>query len=166
MTPAGIWGWRAEAALIAYRSSSGPTLGGRLMDALVVADRLGGDLRGRQSAALRVVTGEPASTEALPDLRVDDSRDPVGDLSALHRLWEAHQLLRASRDADGLYRDVTMFEAALALAPDDEACLRPRRARTPASPTDSGGAAVAQPPGNHRAADRRPDPAADRQRST
>jgi uncharacterized Ntn-hydrolase superfamily protein len=112
-----------EAALLAYRASVYPTLGGRLMDALVAADRLGGDLRGRQSAALRVVTGDPASAEALPDLRVDDSRDPVGELSALCRVWEAHQLLHASRDADGLYRDITALEAALALAPNDQACL-------------------------------------------
>ncbi len=112
-----------EAALTAYRASLQPTLGGRLMNALTAADRLGGDLRGRQSAALRVVPGAAASIETLPDLRVDDSRDPVGDLSALYRVWEAHQLLHASRDANGLYRDIPALEAALALAPDDQACL-------------------------------------------
>ena len=69
------------------------------------------------------MTGDLGSSQALPDLRVDDARDPVGDLSALYRLWEAHQLLHASRDADGLYRDITALEAALALAPDDQACL-------------------------------------------
>jgi uncharacterized Ntn-hydrolase superfamily protein len=112
-----------EAAVIAYRASSQPGLGARLMSALVAADRLGGDLRGRQSAALRVVPGDRASAEALPDLRVDDSRDPVGDLSSLYRVWEAHQLLHSGRDADGLYRDIATLEAALALAPDDQACL-------------------------------------------
>lgn len=75
------------------------------------------------SGCVSVATGDSASTEALPNLHVEDSRDPVADLSALHRLLEAHQLLRAGLDADGLFRDVTMLEATLALAPDDQASL-------------------------------------------
>ncbi len=112
-----------DAAVTTYVSSQASTLSGRLLDALVVADRMGGDVRGRQSAALRVVTGDPASGLSLPDLRVDDSRDPLGELARLRRLWQAHELLRASRGSDGLYRDVTAISAAVALAPDDQACL-------------------------------------------
>lgn len=112
-----------QAAVAAYQDSPESTLGGRLVDALVTADQMGGDLRGRQSAALRIVSGDKGSTVALPDLRVDDSRDPVTDLSRLHQLWRAHALLHASRDTDGLYRDLGAIHAALALAPDDQACL-------------------------------------------
>jgi uncharacterized Ntn-hydrolase superfamily protein len=112
-----------QAAVATYASSQSSTLAGRLLDALAVADRMGGDVRGRQSAALRVVAAEPASDWRLPDLRVDDSRDPVGELVGLHQLWRAHELLGSSRESDGLYRDLDALLAALALAPDDQACL-------------------------------------------
>lgn len=112
-----------QAAAATYASGQSSTLAGRLLDALGAADRLGGDLRGRQSAALQVVAAEPAVDWSLPDLRVDDSRDPVGELVGLHQLWRAHELLRSSRESDGLYRDLDAILAALVLCPDDQACL-------------------------------------------
>lgn len=112
------------AALEAFHSSAAKTLAGRLLDALTEADRLGGDIRGRQSAAL-IIAGpcDPAADLPGVNLRVDDSRDPVGELDRLHRLWEAHELIAASRGADGLYRDPTKAQAAAALVPDDQASL-------------------------------------------
>lgn len=113
------------AAVDAYFTSAATTLSGRLLDALIAADGMGGDVRGRQSAALGVVSG--AGDKAAPgeelDLRVDDSRRPVSELGRLHRLWEAQELLRASRGPDGLYRDVQLAQAALAIAPEDHTCL-------------------------------------------
>ena len=106
----------AQAALDAY-SASTSAFGGRLLEALAAADDLGGDVRGRQSAALRVVGDEGV------DLRVDDARDPVAELHRLHVLWQAHRLLAASRGADGLYRHVGAALAAVAMAPDDAGCL-------------------------------------------
>src|SRR5687768_15784047 len=52
----------------------------RLLAALAAGQDAGGDLRGRQSAALLVVSGTPATEEddgVRVDLRVDDSADPV-----------------------------------------------------------------------------------------
>jgi uncharacterized Ntn-hydrolase superfamily protein len=112
-----------QAAVAAYASSQSSTFSERLLVGLVVAEQMGGDVRGRQSAALRVVAGEPASDWSLPDLRVDDSRDPVSELVRLHQLWRAHELLRSSRGADGLYRDLDAILAAVAIAPHDQACL-------------------------------------------
>lgn len=112
-----------EAAVAAYASRQSSTLGDRLLDALAAVDRMGGDVRGRQSAALLVVASAAASERSLPDLRIDDSRDPVGELVGPHQLWRAHELLRSSRGADGLYRDLNAIVAALAIAPDDQACL-------------------------------------------
>ena len=114
----------AQAALGAYRSSKADDLAGRLLDGLSAADGMGGDVRGRQSAAVRVVAGGGASSSrSLVDLRVDDSRDPVGELRRLYRLHRAHQLLIASRGPDGLYRDIAAAEQAVRLAPDDQGCL-------------------------------------------
>jgi len=58
----------------------------RLLDALLAGDRAGGDSRGRQSAALLVVTpggGYGGGSDVLVDLRVDDHPDPVPELVRL-----------------------------------------------------------------------------------
>ena len=112
-----------EAALAAYLESSASTLSGRLLGALAAADVLGGDIRGRQSAALRVVAPRGSGPMETPDLRVDDACEPMRELERLHRLWGAHQLLRSSMGADGVYRDVDRALAALNMAPDDQTCL-------------------------------------------
>jgi uncharacterized Ntn-hydrolase superfamily protein len=65
----------------------------RLLAALTAGQDAGGDLRGRQSAALLVVGGEPASDEddgVRLDLRVDDSGDPVAQLRMLRNLQRAY----------------------------------------------------------------------------
>lgn len=65
----------------------------RLVLALAAADGMGGDRRGRQSAALLVVgeaKGYAGLTDRWIDLRVDDHPDPVielGRLLDLHRLF-------------------------------------------------------------------------------
>jgi uncharacterized Ntn-hydrolase superfamily protein len=76
----------------AYRAAGG-TLAERLLAALTAGQDAGGDLRGRQSAALKVVSGEPATEEddgVRVDLRVDDSGDPVAQLRMLHNLLRAY----------------------------------------------------------------------------
>ena len=71
-----------EATLDAYRDHAALAFGERLIVAMQAGEAAGGDKRGRQAAALRIVTSEvyPAL-----DLRVDDHADP---LSELRRLWE------------------------------------------------------------------------------
>jgi uncharacterized Ntn-hydrolase superfamily protein len=115
----------AAVAVGAYVTSAALSFSGRLLDALSAADRMGADVRGRQSAALRVAAGDddPDPVGVEVDLRVDDARDPVAELRHLHRLWAAHAMLEASRGADGHYRDVDLALAALAAAPQDQACL-------------------------------------------
>jgi uncharacterized Ntn-hydrolase superfamily protein len=65
----------------AYGRAAGRPLAERLLAALEAGDAAGGDKRGRQSAALLVVT-----TEAYPalDLRVDDHEQPFGELRRLY----------------------------------------------------------------------------------
>jgi uncharacterized Ntn-hydrolase superfamily protein len=65
----------------------------RLLAALTAGQDAGGDLRGRQSAALLVVSGRPATDEddgVRVDLRVDDSGDPVAQLRMLRNLQRAY----------------------------------------------------------------------------
>jgi uncharacterized Ntn-hydrolase superfamily protein len=68
-------------------------LADRLLAALVAGQDAGGDVRGRQSAALLVVSGTPATEEddgVRVDLRVDDSADPVAQLRMLRNLQRAY----------------------------------------------------------------------------
>jgi uncharacterized Ntn-hydrolase superfamily protein len=73
---------------------SGPDLplARRLHAALLAGDRAGGDSRGRQSAALLVVSpggGYGGGSDVLVDLRVDDHADPSVELG---RLLDLHDL--------------------------------------------------------------------------
>ncbi len=74
----------------------------RLYGALRAADRAGGDKRGRQSAALLVVTeggGYGGGSDVLVDLRVDDHRAPVLELG---RLLQLHDLYFGKPDPAAL----------------------------------------------------------------
>lgn len=58
----------------------------RLVAGLRAGDQAGGDVRGRQSAALLVVDGAPTDAPwdgVVRDLRVDDHADPIGELARL-----------------------------------------------------------------------------------
>ena len=77
-------------------------LADRLLAALTAGQDAGGDLRGRQSAALLVVSGSRPTDEddgVRMDLRVDDSGDPVAQLRMLRNLQRAYdeQRLRDAR---------------------------------------------------------------------
>ena len=73
--------------------AAGGALADRLLAALTAGQDAGGDLRGRQSAALHVVSGSPATEDddgVRLDLRVDDSGDPVAQLRMLRNLQRAY----------------------------------------------------------------------------
>jgi uncharacterized Ntn-hydrolase superfamily protein len=73
----------------AYEASAAEPFAERLIRALEAGQAAGGDKRGRQSAALLVV-----STEVYPylDLRVDDHSDPVVELRRLYEESKAEYL--------------------------------------------------------------------------
>lgn len=84
-----------------FEATSG-SLALRLHRALLAADRAGGDRRGRQSAALYVVSengGYGGGSDVLVDLRVDDHPDPVPELG---RLLDLHDLYFGRPDPDTL----------------------------------------------------------------
>lgn len=91
-----------EAMAAAFEGSAGRALPERLLAALDAAEAQGGDIRGRQSASIVVVgphaTGDPM-VDAIVDVRVDDSGEPLPELRRLTRLALANQRLDV---ADGL----------------------------------------------------------------
>ena len=67
----------------------------RLMKTLEAAQKAGGDIRGKQSAAILVVRGQPSGKpwmDKIFDLRVEDSEDPLKELRRLMRLRRAYNL--------------------------------------------------------------------------
>lgn len=112
--------WRMMAAT--FRDTRGD-LAERMLAALEAAQAAGGDIRGRQSAALIVVraksTGRPWSDRVF-DLRVDDHPEPLQELRRLVTLQRAYNHMNAgdaameSKDHAGALRE---YSAAAQLAP-------------------------------------------------
>jgi uncharacterized Ntn-hydrolase superfamily protein len=74
----------------------------RLLRTLEAAEEQGGDVRGRQSAAILIVDAELRATRWRSinmDLRVEDHDQPVPELRRLVNLWEAQALLDDEGDA-------------------------------------------------------------------
>ena len=75
-----------EAMRAAFAADPAAALADRLVAALAAGDAAGGDRRGRQSAALVIVSGADDGECPPPtavDLRVDDHTDPVAELRRL-----------------------------------------------------------------------------------
>ena len=78
-----------DAMAAAFESAPGD-LADRMLAALDAAEAAGGDVRGKQSAALVVGYGSGARWERLIDVAVDDSPDPLGELRRLVRMRRAY----------------------------------------------------------------------------
>jgi uncharacterized Ntn-hydrolase superfamily protein len=92
-----VWAAMADA----YLSTDAP-LAERMMAALEAAEAEGGDIRGKQSAAMLVVTGSPTGRpweDRIIDLRVEDAAEPLPELRRLLRIKRAYMTLG---DADRL----------------------------------------------------------------
>jgi uncharacterized Ntn-hydrolase superfamily protein len=112
------------AMLDAWMSSDGD-LADRFMAVFRAAEAEGGDIRGRQSAAMLIVAGERSDRpwDRLVDLRVDDAPEPLDELARLlrmHRGFEAldhGEQLALAGNPEGA---AAAFERASALAPGDD----------------------------------------------
>ncbi len=112
--------WPAMAK--AYRSAKGD-LADRMIAALEAAEAEGGDIRGRQSAAILIVAAHPSGkpwNDRRFDLRVEDHPEPVKELRRLVQLQRAYLHMNAG-DAAMEKGDFTAaskeYEAARKCAP-------------------------------------------------
>ena len=108
----------------AFESTKGD-LAERLLAALEAAEREGGDIRGRQSAAILVVgprnSGRPW-TDRRFDLRVEDHANPVAELRRLVTLARVYQKLNEGDEwvtKNDMPRAVEAYGAATSLLPDE-----------------------------------------------
>jgi len=76
----------------AFESTSGG-LADRMLAALEAAQNEGGDLRGKQSAAMLIVSGKPTGIsykDVVLDLRIEDHPTPIKELKRLIRIHKAY----------------------------------------------------------------------------
>lgn len=113
------------AMLDAFNAGSG-SLTSRLLDALDAAEREGGDIRGRQSAAILVVPAEGERWRTVVSLRVEDHPEPLPELRRVVKLHEAYglagqadELLNAGRHDEA----ARLYVAASEFAPDNHELL-------------------------------------------
>ena len=69
-------------------------LADRMMASLEAAEKEGGDLRGKQSASMLIVTGNPTGIvwkDILMDIRIDDHKEPLKELKRLIRINRAYK---------------------------------------------------------------------------
>jgi uncharacterized Ntn-hydrolase superfamily protein len=114
--------WDAMAR--AYETTRGD-LAERLLSALEAAQKEGGDIRGKQSAAILIVpgasTGRPWADRAM-DLRVEDHAEPLQELRrlvAIHRAYERMDEGDRQMALDNLSGALEAYGAAAAQLPDN-----------------------------------------------
>jgi uncharacterized Ntn-hydrolase superfamily protein len=114
-----------DAMSAAFAAAEGD-LANRLLTALAAAEADGGDVRGRQSAALLVAPAEGEPWQTRIDLRVEDHPDPVVELSRLLALQRAYELAGEADELMGQGRAdeaAAMYVRASELAPQSDELL-------------------------------------------
>jgi uncharacterized Ntn-hydrolase superfamily protein len=94
--------WPAMAAAYDEALAAGEPFVERLLRAMEAAEREGGDVRGRQSAAIMIADAslQPAAWRGrLMDMRIEDHPDPVPELRRIVTLQLAYDLLNEEGDA-------------------------------------------------------------------
>ncbi len=108
----------------AYENTEGD-LAERMMAALEAAQAEGGDIRGKQSAAMLIVSGDatlPAWGGRIFDLRVEDNNDPILEMRRLLTVARAYRLMD---EGDGymtvgeVEKAVEAYSAAEAMQPEN-----------------------------------------------
>ncbi len=92
-----VWGAMSRA----FESTKGD-LADRMMAALEAAQAEGGDIRGKQSAAMVVVSGTPTGrpwVDRQIDIRVDDSLEPLVELRRLLNITRAYDHMNRGDEA-------------------------------------------------------------------
>lgn len=115
-----IWSAMAKA----YREAKGD-LAERLLAALDAAQEAGGDIRGKQSAAILIVRGKNTGrpwVDRIMELRVEDHPEPLKELRRLVNVHRAYQhmnngdLATEHNDIDGALKE---YNAAMQMFPDN-----------------------------------------------
>jgi uncharacterized Ntn-hydrolase superfamily protein len=110
-----------DAMASAYLSTPGGLVD-RLLAALDAAEGQGGDIRGKQSAAILVVEAAADARKSVTDLRVDDHPEPLAELRRLVEVDRAYERMNSGDEhlARGeMDEAAACYEAAQAAVPDN-----------------------------------------------
>jgi uncharacterized Ntn-hydrolase superfamily protein len=113
-----------EAMARAYQNTRGE-LADRLLAALEAAQAEGGDIRGKQSAAIIVVKGKTSGVwwkDRIFDLRVEDHPEPLAELKRLIGLTRAYNFMNEGDDlltGGKVEEAMKSYSKAMAMYPDN-----------------------------------------------
>jgi uncharacterized Ntn-hydrolase superfamily protein len=115
--------WPAMAS--AWKKYEQLPLAERLIEVLKAAQVAGGDIRGKQSAVLKVFaahkSGEPWNDELI-DLRVDDSKEPIKELERLLKVQRAYEHMNQGdlyTEKNDMENAMKEYNAAMKMFPDN-----------------------------------------------
>ena len=107
-----------------YEANVNLPLAERVLGALKAAQKVGGDIRGKQSAAILVVkgeaTGKPWDENHLVDLRVDDNAAPLVEMERLlktHRAYDHMNNGDLATEVNDMKLAMKEYEAAMKMFP-------------------------------------------------
>ncbi len=109
----------------AFRKCKDLPLPERIVKTLEAAETVGGDIRGKQSAALLVVDGEKPENkwdDPLIDLRIEDHKKPLEELDRLLRIYRAYEHMNKGDVAiehDNMTNALKEYNSALNMFPNN-----------------------------------------------
>jgi uncharacterized Ntn-hydrolase superfamily protein len=98
----------------------------RIIKALQEGQKAGGDIRGMKSASIKIVKDKDSGKfwdDTVYDLRVDNSKDPLGDLEKLYYVAEAYKFIDQAESTDDLDEALINYEKALEMDPNNPEVL-------------------------------------------
>jgi uncharacterized Ntn-hydrolase superfamily protein len=115
---------KVPAAMAAsFEQSAGNPLAERVLMALQAAQQAGGDIRGKQAAALLVVRGRATNepwNDRLVDLRVDDHAEPIKELERQLQLFRAYEHMNngdLATEKNDMQKAMEEYSAAMKMFP-------------------------------------------------
>lgn len=109
----------------AWKENSNQLLAERMISVLKAGQHAGGDIRGKQSAALLVVkavaTNEPWNDRTI-DIRVDDAEQPIVELERILKTYRAYEHMNQGDleiETGNVEKAMTAYHAAMMLFPEN-----------------------------------------------
>jgi uncharacterized Ntn-hydrolase superfamily protein len=109
----------------AWLANENLPLAERMVAVLKAAQDVGGDIRGKQSAALLIVAPESTQKiwdDRLIDLRVDDHKDPITEIERLLKVFRAYEHMNAGDlyvEKNEMEKAMTEYNAAMKMFPEN-----------------------------------------------
>ncbi len=116
-----VWSTMAKS----FELNSNLPLAERIIKTMEAAETVGGDIRGKQSAAILIVGGKEAENkweDKIIDLRVEDHEEPVKEIGRLLKLYRAYKHMDKgdlAMEHDDMESALNEYDSALNMFPDN-----------------------------------------------